>query len=153
MPPCNFSNEGSEIQIIFGYEQDSIAGLNLAAIVGCGSDNCLSNWILRDCRDARISRRQNGLHLTGYHRLKRAGGNRRSGPNANWQIKGKGAALAYHAREGHLTPEEPRNFAAYCQTQPGASVPAAGRTICLLKSLEYNRMLLGRNSNPGIGNT
>ena len=68
-------------------------------------------------------------------------------------MKGKGAALTHLAFKGDFAPEEPSNFAADGEPEPGASVSAAGRTVRLLKGLEDDGMFLRRNPNASVADT
>ena len=66
-------------------------------------------------------------------------------------VEGEGAAFAGRAAELNFAAEEAGKFAADGEAKPGASVFAAGAGIGLLEGLEYDALLLGGNTDTGIG--
>src|ERR1700682_517399 len=67
-----------------------------------------------------------------------------------WQVQRESAAFGRGAAQLNFAAQQACQFAADGQTQPGASVLAAGAGICLLKCLEDDSLFFVRNSNSRV---
>src|SRR2546430_565750 len=66
------------------------------------------------------------------------------------QEEGEGAAATWGALHPDLASQEPRDFSADGQTQPGPPELPARRTVCLLERLEDELLLFLGDTDPGV---
>ena len=132
--------DAREVRVVFDDQQRQVAREDGFAVVG----NVL---FAHHRQDRALGQRLGGGTFYRACRLAPAG---RGAGIVQRQVQREHAALAVHAGQFDLAPQQHRQFAADGQAQAGAPVLACGAGVGLLEGLEDQPLLVGRHANAGV---